>query len=164
MTMARSIRKFTQTVDLSALPFNRLRKHRYFPLTVVVAGVLLLGCLHIWQRVQVMTLVHETALLREKNRQLNQIELRLDDEVARLSVAGRIETYAADTLGLERVPATRLFTMVRKHESVEPADRLSQVFSSIKRVAEHLPVVSETQAQAGEAPILILDDTIGEGN
>lgn len=162
--MAQSIRKFTQTVDLSALPFNRLRKHRYFPIAVVVAGVLSLACLHIWQRVQVMTLVHETALLREQNRQLHQVALKLDDDVARLSMASRIETYAIDTLGMVRVSAERLFTMVRKHESVEPADQLSQVFSSIKRVASHLPVVTETQAQAGEAPVLILEDTIGGGD
>ena len=160
--MGRSIRKFSQTVDFTQLPFHRLRKHRYFPLAVVILAGLFFACLHIWQRVQVMTLVHETALLRERNHQLNQVAHKLQDDITALSMTSRIEVYASDTLGLIRMPADRLFTLVRNRDAGEPISELAQVFSSIKRVADHIPTISETQAQAGEAPELILPETEAE--
>ncbi|MBD3402215.1 hypothetical protein GF420_04920 [candidate division GN15 bacterium] len=155
--MAKSVRKFSQTLDLRKLPTIRLRSHRYFPIAMVIAAFLALACIHIWQRVQVMTLVHETALLREERRQLVDAANKVHDEIAALSLASRIERYATDTLGMVRVPGDRLFTLQYHEESVEPLNELARVFTSIRRVADNLPAVAETQASAGEVPQFLLD-------
>lgn len=160
--MAHSIRKFSQTVNFSRLPFRRLRNHRYFPIAVVVAAVLFFSCLHIWQRFQVMTLVRETALLRERNHELNQVAHKLHDDIAGLSMASRIEIYAADSLGLMRIPPEKMFTLVRERGEREPMSELARIFSSIERVAAYFPTISETEARAGEAPVLILPESNDE--
>lgn len=156
--MAHSVRKFSQTVNFSKLPFRRLRKHRYFPIGVVVAALLFFSCLHIWQRVQVMTLVHETALLRDRNHELVQVAHKLNDDIAGLTMASRIENYAVDSLGLQRIPADKLFTLIRERDEDEPASELAQVFRSIERIAAYIPTITESQARAGEAPELVLPD------
>lgn len=160
--MGRSIRKFSQTVNFSRLPFRRLRNHRYFPMAVVIAAGLFFACLHIWQRVQVMTLVHQTALLRERNHDLNQIMHKLDDDIIALSMASRIERYATDTLGLQRTPVNRLITIIDdRHEHV-PTSELAQLFGSVQRVFDHFPVIGETEALAGEGPVLLLPEPVEE--
>ncbi|MCB2229727.1 hypothetical protein KQH82_03355 [bacterium] len=162
--MARSVRKFSETLDLRKLPMVRIRSHRYFPVAVVVVAFLVLACLHIWQRVTVMTLVHETALLREENRKLVDASSKVADDVAALSLASRIEDYATDSLGMIRVPADRLFTLQQRDDETEPLDELARVFSSIRRVADYLPVVTESQANASEVPRFMLepDELYGE--
>jgi hypothetical protein len=163
--MARSVRKFTQTLDLRKLPAVRIRSHRYFPIGVVVAAFLVLACGHIWQRVRVMTLVHQTAVLREQHRLLADAASKVKDDIASLSLASRIESYATDTLGMIRVPVDRLYTLQHRHEEAEPLDELARVFTSIKRVADYLPVVSESRATASEVPRFMLepDELYGEG-
>ena len=155
--MARSIRKFSETLDIRSLFINRLRSHRLFPIAVVAVVLLSVSCIHVWQRVRVMALVHETALLRDYNRQIVDASKKLRDEIATLSAASRIEGYAVDTLGMIRVPAERMFTLEREEHREEPMDELAQVFSSIRRLADYFPVVTETQASAGEVPELQVD-------
>jgi hypothetical protein len=155
--MARSIRNFTQTLNTKSLPLIRIRSNRYVQVSLVVLAVLSLACLHIWQRVRVMTLVHETALLRQENRQLVDARTKLDDDIALLSAASRIERYATDTLNLIPVPVDRLFTVVPENEPERPVDELSQMFSSIKRVASAFPTITESRATAGELPTLLAE-------
>ncbi len=163
--MARSVRKFSETLDLRRLPAVRIRSHRYFPIAMVVAAFLVLACSHIWQRVRVLTLVHETALLREQHRLLADAASKVHDDIASLSLASRIETYAVDTLGMIQVPVDRLYTLQFRDEEEEPVDELTRVFSSIKRVTDYLPVITESQATAGELPQFMLEpeELYGEG-
>ena len=148
--MGRSVRKFTETIAVSSGPLKRLRSHRYFPVVLIVSAILAISCLHVWQRVRVMTLVHETALLRETNRRLVNSYRKVQDDIASLTMASRIERYAMDTLGMVRIKADQLFTILREPDEDRALDELAGIFTSIKRVADNLPVVSEAEASAGE--------------
>ncbi len=148
--MATAIRKFKETIDFRSLWFKRLRSHRYFPFGVVIAALLLLACVHIWQRVHVIKLVGEVGELRNTNRILVDNARKTQNEIATLSIGTRIETYARDTLGMRTIPGDRLFTLVRKRDKDVPRDELATILSSIGRVAEYLPVVTETKAKAVE--------------
>jgi cell division protein FtsL len=148
--MVRSVRKFTETLAVSSGPLKRIRRHRYFPVVSIVTAILAISCLHVWQRVRVITLVHETALLRETNRQMVNSYRKVQDDITSLAMASRVERYAVDTLGMVRVKADQLFTILREPDEDRPLDELAGIFTSIKRVADNLPVVSETEAAAGE--------------
>ena len=127
-----------------------MRSHRYFPAAILVLTVLTAACVHVWQRVQVLDLVQEVSLLKKENDLLGDDLRKVYSDVASLSMAARIERYAADTLGLQTVPPERLFTLVRKDEEPPCEDDLEMVVSAVKRVAAYLPAVTETQANAGE--------------
>jgi cell division protein FtsL len=161
--MQRAIRKFTESVDFQSIGFKRLRSHRYFPIGAVTAAVLILACFHVWQRVQVITLVSDVAVLRERNRDLTDHLHKMQYDIAALSMATRIEAYAVDTLGMQPIVADRLYTLVRDRDRDVPRDELATMFSSIKRIADCLPVITETRAQAAQSQPVRLDSALGRG-
>jgi cell division protein FtsL len=148
--MARSIRKFKETLDMRSGLLSRIRSHRLFSISLMGAALILVACAHIWQRVHVIRLVKETGDLRIENRQLVDDTKKILTEVAALSMASRIELCAADSLGLQRVSADRLYTITREQEKPKLPDQLGAVSASIKRFADALPVLSEAQAGAAE--------------
>jgi len=157
--MGRAVRQFKETVDIRSLPLSRLRSHPYFPAAVVIAALLFVACLHIWQRVRVIKLVKEVAELREDNRGLVDVARKLHNDIAALSMATRIEAYATDTLGMQPVAAHRLFTLVRERDKDVPRDELATMLSSIQRVAKYLPALTETGANAAELRPIRFDTT-----
>jgi cell division protein FtsL len=157
--MARSVRQFTETLELRSLPLHRLRSHRYFPAAVIALVVLAAACVHVWQRVVVIGLVKEVSALERENRGLVDDAQKVHTDIAALSMATRIEQYAIDTLGMQRITPDRLFTLVKEESRQLTNDQLATLISSIKRVAECLPVVTEAQATAKPLePIRFEDD------
>lgn len=148
--MARSVRKFTETVELRSLLFNRLKSHRYFPAVVITIVVLTCACIHIWQRVVVRSLVIEVTALEKENLALVDDTHKVQTDLAALTMASRIERYAMDSLGLQRVRPDRLYTLVPETTGELAADRLATMISSIRRVADFIPVVTEAQGAAQE--------------
>jgi len=148
--MARSVRKFTETIELRSLLFNRLKSHRYFPATVLALVVLAAACIHIWQRVVVISLVKEVSVLQKENLALVDDAHKIQTDIAALTMASRIERYAIDTLGLQRIRPDRLYTLIPESAGELSTDRLTTMISSIRRVAECLPVLTEAQAAAQE--------------
>lgn len=148
--MAKSVRQFKETIELRSLPLHRLRSHRYFPAIVISLVVLSAACIHVWQRVLVIGLVKEVSVLEKENAGLVDAAHKVRTDIAALSMATRIENYAIDSLGLQRVSADRLVTLAPEATRNLSSDELATLISSIKRVAEYLPVVTEAQAGAQE--------------
>jgi cell division protein FtsL len=146
--MARSVRKFKETVELRSTLLQRLRSHRFVPVVAISIALLGAACLHVWQRVMVIELAKDTASLRQTNRNLVDDVKKLQSDIAALSMPSRIESYAADTLGMQRVDAERLFTLVTTSEKERPSDELVVMFSTIRRVADYLPVKTEAEASS----------------
>lgn len=148
--MARSLRRFKEVIEFRSLPFNQIRSHRYFPATILAIVIMSAACIHIWQRVVVISLVKEVAVLQKENHELVDAGHKVQTDIAALSMATRIERYAIDTLGLQRISPDHLYTMIRQSENVRATDEWGTMISSIRRVAEYLPVVSSAQAAAQE--------------
>ncbi len=146
--MARSVRKFNQTRELQFSPLKRLRSHRYFPTAVVGLFLISAGCIHIWQRVTVIEMAKEVSTLRAANRLLVDDVKKIQSDISSLSSATRIEKFAVDSLGMTSVSADRLYTLVRKSEQSIPTDEFDAMISSIRRVADYLPVMTEANANS----------------
>jgi cell division protein FtsL len=161
----RSVRKFKETVEFRALPLNRLKSHRYFPVAVISLVILLAACIHVWQRVVVISLVKEVSALEKENRALVDDAHKVQSDITALSMSSRIERYAADSLGLQRVQPDNLFTITSQDDGYLVADEWSAMISSIKRIADFLPAVTEAKAEARELePIRFdADEEWGDG-
>jgi cell division protein FtsL len=157
MNITKSVRKYKETLEYRSLIFQRIRTHRYFPIIVLVGVLLVVGCIHIWQRVYVIKLVKEVSLLKAENISLTDDYKKVQSDIAALSMASRIETYSADSLGLQAITANRLFTLVKKTQQAESPDELTALMSSFKRVAKYVPVLSGSNATAGELETIKFD-------
>ncbi len=157
--MARSIRKFKETLEMRSGLLSRIRSHRFFSMSLMGTALILVACVHIWQRVHVIRLVKETGDLRIENRQLVDDTKKVLTEVAALSMASRIEVCAADSLGLQRVSADRLYTITHEQEKPKQPDELNSVAASFKRFTDALPVLSEAQAGAAELRAIKFDSS-----
>ena len=159
MRMAKSVRKYKETLEFRSLIFRRLRTHRYFPIAVLIGVLLVVGCIHIWQRVHVITLVQEVSRLKAENVSLTDDYKKVQSDIAALCMASRIEAFSSDSLGLQAITANRLFTLVTESQKTSPPDDLTAMISSIKRVAKYVPVFSESSARAGELKAIKFDST-----
>ena len=162
--MVKSVRQFKETLELRSLPLNRLRSHRYFPAVIISLVVLSAACIHVWQRVVVIGLVREVSALERANFELVDASQKIRTEIAALSMSTRIENYAIDSLGMQRVSADRLVTLAPEDTRDLSSDELVTLISSIKRVAECLPVLTEAQAGAQELEPIRFETPDGNGD
>lgn len=146
--MKEAVRKFKETVEINTSIFNRVRTHRYFPVTFLLFIFLLVACFHIWQRVRVVSLVKEVAQLKQDRVELLDDKKKIYADIAELSMTSRIEGYARDTLGLKPVAADRMFTLVKKNEMAPTPDELELMYAAIKRVSDYLPMIESNSAAA----------------
>ena len=160
--MAGSVRRFKETLDMSSPLVRRIRSHRYFPMGAIAVVVLAVACMHIWQRVAVIQLVKDVAGLRAENHRLVDENKKVQSDIASLAMASRIERIGRDSLGLQPISPERLLTLVRSSEENLSPDELATMFSSIKRVAQYLPSLSQTQAAAAELRPLRFDTVVSE--
>ncbi len=162
--MRHTVRQFKEIVDINGSLFNRLRKNRYFPYALLTTVFLAAACVHIWQRVHVLKLVTEVSELTRENIKLDDALKKIDSEVARLSMATRIEMYAIDTLGMIHVPADRLYTLIQDNETRYDKSNLEAMSEAVKRIVEYLPVTSENTAMAGEPSQIRIDKSKATGS
>ena len=163
--MKKTIRNFKETVEIQSSFFVRLRTSRYLPVAMLCAVVLGAACVHIWQRVHVLHLVAEVGALRQENNLLADDVRKVYSETSAMAMSSRIQTYAADSLGLKMVAADCMFTLVPQDEK-PPAENqeLSKVLASaLNRIGEHIPQVSQTEATAGELRSPIIDSLANGG-
>ena len=151
------IRQFKETVEIRSTWLNRIRTHRYFGVCLLVLTLISASFIHIWQRVVVLDLLTDVGHLKQDNAALADDARKVYSDIAMLSMASRIDAYATDTLGLVRVPAERLYTLMPGDEKQEVKDDLAAVVSAVKRIAKHAPMISRTSAQAGEIRGLNID-------
>ncbi len=155
--MRETVRKFKETVEIRSSIINRIRSHRYFPAALLFCVFLFAACVHVWQRVRVVELVKEVAELKEEHAELLDAKKKIRSEIAILSTAARIEKFAVDSLGLRRIEAERLFTLVREKDDYQQPDDLELLLYAINRVAGAVPTVSENSALARGVDNLKLD-------
>jgi len=78
---------------------------------MIVGSIILLACLHVWQRVYVMGLVKDVSVLEKENKNLKDLVKKANMEVIELSRLSRIEKIAKEDLGLTRTSSENLFTL-----------------------------------------------------
>ncbi len=147
---SRSVRKFKETNEIRSLLFKRIQSHRYTPIALIATAILLAACVHVWQRVVVIRLVREVSIMQREHAELVDDAQKVQSKIAALSMSARVESYAVDSLGLRPVAPDQLYTLVPEASGEIRGDELATVMSSIRRVAEYLPVLSETRAEARE--------------
>ena len=158
--MKLTVRKFKETVEINSSTLNKLKSHRYFPISVLFCLFLVVACFHVWQRVRVVTLVKEISILKNDSGELLDNKKKLYSELVSLSTLSRIERYAVDTLGLKPIEAERLLTLLREDIVPVQPDELRQMMTAVKRIVEFLPVIEETRAKAGAVEDITIDSTI----
>ena len=162
--MRHTVRQFKEIVDINGSLFNRLRKNRYLPYALLTTVFLAAACIHIWQRVHVLKLVTEVSELTKENIKLDDALKKVNSEVARLSMATRVEKYAIDTLGMIHVPADRFYTLIPGDKMMHDKGDLEAMSEAVRRIVEYLPVTSENTAMAGEPSQIRNDSPISAGS
>jgi cell division protein FtsL len=161
--MPQSVRKFKETVELRAHPLQRLKANRYFPFALIAVLLMAAACFHVWQRVVVLSLVQDVSVLEKQNRELVDDAHKVRTEITALSMAGRIERYAVDSLGLLPVQPDHLFAVTEdEKEEAHSSDEIAAMMSSIKRIVDFLPEVSEVHAEVQELEPIRFDTSGSE--
>ncbi len=155
--MKRTIRNFKETIEMQSSLLNRFRSSRYIPIGLLIAAFLTASVVHIWQRVRVLEMVHEVSLLEQENEGLADEVRKVYSDIAGLTMASRIEAYAADSLGLVPVNPEAMFTLVPDGESEPLKDDLDRVIAAVQRIVDYFPTVEQTQANAGELRNPVID-------
>ncbi|MEW5924411.1 MAG: hypothetical protein AB1746_10520, partial [Candidatus Zixiibacteriota bacterium] len=117
--------------------------------TMIIGSIILLACLHVWQRVYVMGLVKEVTVLEKENNNLKDLLKKSDMEITELSRLSRIEEIATEQLGLTRTGSENLFTLSINKDNNKTTG-LDDVVTSLKKIADNLPVLNETNAATNE--------------
>jgi cell division protein FtsL len=155
--MKNPVRLLLETSAMRSSLLHRIRTHRYFPWAAMIAALFMVACVHVWQRVMVVELGKTNGRLRLENAELLDETRKVYSQIARLSLASRIERYAIDSLGMQPVGADRIYTIIPSDKPVAPRDELGGVISAVQRLAAYMPVVAETRAAAGEVSVINMD-------
>lgn len=159
--MMSGIRIFKETLEIRSSLVNRIRSHRHFMLGLLVMAVLTACCIHIWQRVKVKELVYDVAVLEAERKDLIDRSRKTHSDIAELSLAGRIQKYASDTLGLKLVESDRMYTLLREdRQTLTPDNEMTTLVTALQRVTAFLPVVVESKASAAEVDVVRFDSLL----
>lgn len=155
--MKNPVRLLLETSAIRSSLLHRVRTHRYFPVAAFIVALFMVSCIHVWQRVMVVELTKTNGKLRIENAELLDETRKVYTQIAQLSLASRIESYAIDSLGMRPVDADRIYTLIPTDEPAAPQDELGGAITAVKRLAAYMPVVSETRAAAGEVSVINMD-------
>jgi len=140
-----SVQRYRATGNLKNSLKKRLVSSRSLIPALIVSSIILLACLHIWQRVYVMGLVKEVSVLEKENKNLKDLVKKTRVEIVELSRLSRIEKIAVEELGLTRTSSENLFTLSVNRED-KKSEGLDEVVTSLRKIADNLPVLNETKA------------------
>lgn len=141
-----SVERYRATDSIRKSLKKRLVSSRTVIPVLVIGSLIVLACLHIWQRVYVMRLVKEVSVLEMENRQLTDIVKKANLEILELSSLSRIEKIAGEQLQMSGTRSENIFTLTFR-ESPPGPEGLHDVISSLQKVADHLPSLSESNAE-----------------
>jgi len=145
--MGISLERYQSTDRLRHSWSKRLVSSRSLIPALFVGVIVLFACVHVWQRVYVLGLVKEIGALEKEGDALNDLVKKTNAEIADLSRVGRVELIASRDLGMERTNSDNVFTLVvKKPETVKKQGELDNVYSSLKKLADNLPVINESRA------------------
>jgi len=141
-----SVERYRATDSIRKSLKKKLVSSRSVIPVLVVGSLILLACLHVWQRVYVMQLVKEVSVLDKENRELHDIVKKANLEILELSSLSRIEKIAGDEFNMTGTSSENIYTLTFKESQPGP-EGLHDVISSLQKVAEHLPTLSESNAE-----------------
>ena len=144
-----SVQRYRATGSIRNTLKKRLVSSRTLIPTMIVGSIILLACLHVWQRVYVMGLVKEVTVLEKENNNLKDLLKKSDMEVTELSRLSRIEEIATEQLGLTRTGSENLYTLSINKDNNKTTG-LDDVVTSLKKIADNLPVLNETNAATND--------------
>ncbi len=147
-----SVQRYRDARNLKNALRRRIVSSKLFIPILFGVSMILLACLLVWQRVYVIGLVGEVAQYEEENRQLKDLLKKAEIESIELSRLSRIEKIAGERLGLEKIGAQSIYTLNLDRDYSEQ-ESLGEIIASLKKIADNLPVLSETNAET----IQILD-------
>ena len=143
--MKLSIQRYRATGNLKKTLGKRIVSSKTIIPVIFIGSLIILGCLHVWQRVYVMSLVKTVRSLEKDNKELRDILKKTDMDVIDLSRLARIEPIAVDELGLRKTSTENMFTLTLDYSRQE-RQGINEVVSSLKKIADNLPVLTETKA------------------
>ncbi len=111
----------------------------------IIAMLIVLACIHIWQRVYVMELGREVSVLRKTNHDLTDLLKKKHSEITEFSRLSRIEKIAGEKLNLGRTSSENMYTIIRE-ESYKEINGIENLLHSLKKVADNMPVINESKA------------------
>jgi len=112
-----------------------------------VVVFVLFACVHIWQRVYVLGLVKEVGGLEKEREVLTDLSKKTNAEIMDLSRVSRVEQIASRDLGMARTSTENMLTLVvKKSPTIKKQGELDNVVSSLKKLADNLPVINESRA------------------
>lgn len=144
-----SVQRYRATGNLRNSLRKKLVSSRSLIPTLFVGSVILLACLHIWQRVYVMGLVREVSVLEKENKTLSDLVKKTEMDIVELSRLSRIEKVATEQLGMSRVNMENTFTLTLNGAEIK-TEGLGEVVASLKKIADNLPVLNESKAETSE--------------
>jgi cell division protein FtsL len=146
MTLKISVERYRATNKIKQSFARRLISSR-MPLPALFLVVMIMfACLYIWQRVYVMDLAKDIAKMEKQKQELTDQLRKTNADVAEFSRLSRIEPVAAEKFGLARTTSVNLFTLEVKKTSEPERAGLDNVVWSLKKLADNLPVLSESKA------------------
>ncbi len=143
--MKESVDRYRHTNKLKHSFLRQLVSSRFIVPALVAATLILLPCILVWQNVYVMGLVGEVSSLEQENKTLHDSLKKKRAEIIDLSRLSRIEKIATDQLHMAPVKSENMYTLT-VDRSLDVNDGIDEVVESIKKFADHLPVVSESKA------------------
>ena len=158
--MRQAVRKFKETVEINSSTINKLKSHKYFSVSLLFFSFLVASCFYLWQQATVVSLVKDISQLKKENHVLLDSKKKLYSDIASLSTSSRVTQYAVDTLGLRLVEADKMLTLMPRNVIQSQPDKLNQMLTALKRVADFLPVIEETRAKAGAVENITVDSTV----
>ena len=96
-----------------------------------------------------MGLLREVNVLEKENSLLQDKVKKSRADIVELTRLNRIDSLAVGKLGMSKVNFDNLFTLISDRPASAP-DGIDEVVGSLKKFAEHLPVISESRAETGE--------------
>lgn len=140
-----SVERYRATNKIKKSLLKQLVSSRFIVPALVLATMVLLPCILVWQNVYVMNLVGEVSALEQDNKKLDDALKKKRSEIIDLSRLSRIEEIAVRDLKMSPVKSENMYTLT-VNQSIDVNDGLDEVFESLKKFADHLPVVSESKA------------------
>ncbi len=120
-----------------------------FIFILVVAALVLFACTQIWQSVYTLNLASEVGNLKKQKSELKDLAKKNQVEINELCRHSRIRELALEIFELRQTSSDSLFTLVPEQKSDESIG-FDDLLNSLKKVADHLPVVTETRAETKE--------------
>ncbi|SYZ72769.1 hypothetical protein TRIP_C20884 [Candidatus Zixiibacteriota bacterium] len=146
MTLKISVERYRATNKLRQSYFRRLISSKVSVPAMFLLVVITFACLYIWQRVYVMDLAKDISQLEKRKQELTDQLRKASADVAEFSRLSKIEPLAAEKFGLTRTTSGNLFTLEVKRNTEPKRAGLDNVVWSLKKLADNLPVLTESKA------------------